>query len=52
MLTIIPLPEGFVDDITGHMGDIITDLSPYITLVLGVVLGLTAVGIILSFLRK
>jgi hypothetical protein len=52
MLTIITLPEGFATDITGYMSDLVTDLSPYITLVLGVILTAIVIKIIIGSLHR
>ena len=52
MLSIITLPNNFVSTITGYMSDLFTDLSPYITLVLGIILGTLVISIIINTLRK
>lgn len=53
MLTpIITLPENFVSQITGYVGQIFTDLSSYITLILGVILGTLVITIIIGTLHK
>lgn len=52
MLSIITLPENFVSTITATMGELFTDLAPYITLVLGVVLGTLVISIIINALHK
>jgi hypothetical protein len=49
---IITLPEGFVSNITGTMGQLFTDLSSYIILVLGVLLGTLVIGAIIDYIRK
>ena len=48
MLSIIPLPEGFVEDITANLGTIIADLAPYITLIIGVLLGCAVISILVG----
>jgi len=52
MLTILTLPSTFASDITGYMSDLITDLAPYITLVLGVILTAVVIKIIIGALHK
>jgi len=52
MLTIITLPEGFVGDITDNIGTILSDLSGYLTLIIGVVLGAVVIEIIIGAIRK
>jgi len=49
---IITLPENFVNSITGYVGQLFTDLSGYITLVLGVILGTLVITIIIGTLHK
>jgi len=49
MLTaIITLPDNFVSSIVGYVGQIFTDLSGYITLVVGVLLGMLVITILLG----
>jgi type II secretory pathway component PulF len=53
MLTaIITLPENFVSTITATVGQLFTDLSPYITLILGVLLGTLVISIVINTLHK
>jgi len=52
MLTLIPLPASFISSTTGYMADIISDLSGYLTLVIGVILGVIVVEILINALRK
>lgn len=49
---IISLPEGFVSNITATMGQLFTDLSAYIILILGVLLGTLVIGAIIDYIRK
>jgi len=49
---IITLPSGFVSDIVGYVGQLFTDLSGYITLVLGVLLGTLVIAIVINTLHK
>ena len=51
MLTIIPLPEGFVNSVIGYMGDIIVDLSPLLTLIIGVIVGTLVIVILIDAIR-
>lgn len=46
MLSIIPLPSGFMTDILANVGTILTDLSPYLTLIISVVL----IGVVLEII--
>ena len=53
MLTaIIPLPQNFVSDILANMGQILSDVAPYITLILGVLLASLVLGIIIDHFKK
>lgn len=52
MLSIITLPEGFVGNITATMSSLFTDLSGYITLILGVVLGAIIIDVVIGAIRK
>jgi len=51
MLTIIALPDNFVASTTAIMSDFVTDLNPYTTLVLGVLLGTTVILLIIHAVR-
>ena len=52
MFSIIALPENFVSSIIGYMGTIFSDLAPYITLVLGVILGTLVITILINALHN
>ena len=52
MLTIIPIPTNFVADIISNMGQVISDLSGYTTLLIGVILGVVVIEILIGALRK
>jgi len=52
LTAIITLPENFVSSITTNMGQIITDLSPYLTLIIGVILGALVIRVIIGALHK
>ena len=52
MFSIITLPDNFVASTTATMGQLFTDLAPYITLIIGVVLAVLVVEIIIGVLRK
>jgi len=52
MLSIIPLPSGFVSDILGNVGTIISDLSSYLTLIISVILAALVLDIIIGAIRK
>jgi hypothetical protein len=50
--TIITLPNGFVASTTATMSDLFTDLSPYLILVLGILLASLVISIIISALKS
>lgn len=52
MLSIISLPENFVSNITTNAEGIISDLSPFVTLVIGVLLAVVVISVLISTLTK
>jgi hypothetical protein len=52
MLTVITLPASFAASTTQVMSDMISDLSPFIYLVLGVILAAVVLEIVIGVLRK
>jgi len=52
MFSIIILPSNFVASTTAIVGEIFTDLNPFITLIIGVLLGVLVLEILLGILRK
>ena len=52
MLSIITLPASFAASTTQTMGELFTDLGPYITLIVGVLLAVIVLEIIIGILRK
>lgn len=48
----ITLPSGFIEDITTNASLLIGDLSPYITLILGVILAAVVVTILIQAIKK
>lgn len=52
LLTVLTLPNNFVASTTEIMASLITDLSPYLTLVIGVLLGVVVLEIIIGIFRK
>ena len=52
MLTIISLPENFVSSITTNASGLVGDLSPFITLVVGVLLAVVVISVIINTLKK
>jgi hypothetical protein len=52
MLTVITLPLSFAASTTQVMSDMISDLSPFIYLVLGVILAAVVLEIMIGVLRK
>jgi hypothetical protein len=51
MLTIIALPDNFVGQISSTTEGVISDLSPYLTLVLGVILAVVVVEFLIGAIR-
>lgn len=52
MLTIITIPGTFVSDIIDNVGEVISDLSGYTTLLIGVILGVVIIEILIGAVRK
>lgn len=52
MFSIIPLPSGFTTDILANVGTIINDLSPFLTLIISVILIALVLDIIIGAIRK
>lgn len=52
MLSIIALPTGFVGDITDTAGQVMTDLSPITTLLIGVLMGLVIIQFIIGAIKN
>lgn len=52
MLSIINLPNNFVSDITANASTLVNDLSPYTTLVIGVLLAVVVISVLISTLTK
>jgi hypothetical protein len=52
MEPIITLPGGFNATIASYMGQLFTDLSAPISLIIGVLLGLLVIEVILGIFRK
>jgi len=48
----LQLPANAVQDVLSHMNNFITGLTPILTLIIGVFLAITAVGLLISYLRK
>lgn len=49
--SIITLPANFVSDIGTNASDLLTDLSPITTLIIGVLLGVIVLQIIIGAIR-
>jgi len=49
---IITLPGTFATDITGYVSQLFTDLSGYITLIIGVTLGVLVISAVVGMLKK
>jgi len=52
MFSIITLPDNFISSITGYIGTLITDLSPYLTLILGILLAVLIIEILIGAIKK
>jgi hypothetical protein len=52
MFSIIPLPANFISNITTTTTDIIADLAPFATLIIGVLLGVVLLEILIHAIRK
>lgn len=52
MLSIITLPTDFITDTTANASTIFTDLSPVITLIVGVLLAIVAISFIISAFHR
>jgi hypothetical protein len=50
--TIITLPANFMASTTATMADLFSDLSPYITLIIGILIAVVVVEIIIGAIRK
>lgn len=51
MLSIMPLPTGFMTEVTSNMATIFSDLSSYVGLIVGVLLGVVILGAIIGFIK-
>lgn len=51
MLSVITLPEGFVDDCLAYVGDMFTDLSLLIILIIGLPLAFWVISKVVSLVR-
>jgi len=52
MLAIITLPTNFVTDIVANASTIVTDLSPYTTLIIGVLLGVVVISFLVHAIKS
>ena len=52
MLSIIELPTNFNSQISANASTIVSDLAPFTTLVIGVLLGVLVIGILIHFIKK
>jgi len=52
MLTIFALPTDFIADINDNATDVITAVSPYLTLVIGVLLAMLVIGFLISSISR
>jgi len=48
MLTVFSLPSDFVSDMSANTTDTLSALSPYITLILGVLLAVLVISVLVS----
>ena len=51
MLSLISLPNNFVASTTGVASELISDLSPYITLIVGILLGILILEVVIGIIR-
>ena len=49
--TLINLPDNFTSDILNNTTTILSDLGGYITLIIGVILGLTIISILIRLIK-
>lgn len=49
--TIITITEGNMTTMIGYVGDLFTDLSPVVLLIVGVSLGLMVISVVIGSLR-
>lgn len=52
MLSLIQLPAGFAGQVASNTTALLSDFAPYITLILGVLLGTLAISILIGSLHK
>lgn len=52
MLNLISLPTDFVSTITANSTSIISDLSPFVTLILGVLLGVLVISVLIGAIKR
>lgn len=52
LFTIITLPSGFVASTTATMSDLFSDLSPYLILIIGVLLASLVISIVIGALKS
>jgi len=51
LLTYIALPENFLTDLLAYVGDLFTDLSPVVALVIGLPLAFWAIRRVIGLVR-
>jgi len=51
MLSLITLPEGFVSEMTGWIGNVFTDLSPLIVVAIGLPLAFWGIARVIGLFR-
>jgi hypothetical protein len=52
MFSIITLPSGFNSDITANASTLFSDLAPYTTLIVGVLLGVVVISFIIHAIKS
>lgn len=50
--TIFTISQDNIDDMLGYVGDIFTDFSPILLIIVGVSLGLMVISVVINALRK
>lgn len=51
LFSIITLPTGFVGDITANASTLLDDLSPIITLIIGILLAVVVISVIIQAIK-
>jgi hypothetical protein len=52
LLTFFTIDSGMIEAMIGYVGDIFTDFSPILLIIVGVSLGLMVISVVINALRK